>query len=78
MGELAPELLPMLASLSMPANFVPLTNAVLAEVARRGITRDQILSTLHRMGSELPGEPFAFLQAPCAACAKVCASGCAA
>lgn len=35
MGELAPELLPMLASVQMPANFVPLTNAVLAEMARR-------------------------------------------
>lgn len=57
MGELAPELLPMLASLSMPANFVPLTNAVLAEMARRGITRDLILSTLHRMAGEVPGGP---------------------
>ena len=32
MGELAPELAPMLAALSMPANFVPTTNAVLAEM----------------------------------------------
>lgn len=29
-GELAPELAPQLASLQMPANFVPLTNAVRA------------------------------------------------
>ena len=33
-GELAPELAPMLASLQMPANFVPLTNAVRASVQR--------------------------------------------
>ncbi len=33
-GELAPELAPMLASLQMPANFVPMTNAVLAEMVR--------------------------------------------
>lgn len=31
-GELAPELAPMLAALEMPANFVPTTNAVLAEM----------------------------------------------
>ena len=40
--ELAPELVPMLASLQMPANFVPMTNTVLAEMARRGITRDKV------------------------------------
>ena len=31
--ELAPELTPMLASLEMPANIVPVTNAVFAEMA---------------------------------------------
>ena len=41
-GELAPELAPMLASLQMPANFVPMTNAVLQEMARKGITRDKV------------------------------------
>ena len=56
MEELAPELLPMLVSLSMPANFVPVTNAVLKEMARRGITREDILSTLHRLARELPGD----------------------
>lgn len=54
MEELAPELVPMLTSLEMPANFVPMTNAVLSEMARRGIARDRILATLCRMGSELP------------------------
>jgi len=34
-GELAPELAPMLAALEMPANFVPTTNAVLAEMQVR-------------------------------------------
>ena len=52
--ELAPELAPMLASIEMPANFVPLTNAVMAEMARRGVSRQQILTTLHNMGQELP------------------------
>ena len=54
MEELAPELAPMLASIEMPANFVPLTNAVMAEMARRGVGRQQILTTLHNMGQELP------------------------
>lgn len=52
--ELAPELVPMLALLESPANFVPLTNAVLAEMARRGVGRQQILTTLRRMGQDLP------------------------
>lgn len=54
MGELAPELGPMLASLEMPANFVPVTNAVLGEMQRRGISRDAILTELRRMGTEIP------------------------
>ena len=54
MEELAPELVPMLTSMEMPANFVPMTNAVLAEMARRGIARDRILATLRRMGGEMP------------------------
>lgn len=52
--ELAPELVPMLTALEMPANFVPVTNAVLSEMARRGVSRDKILATLRAMGSELP------------------------
>ena len=52
--ELAPELVPMLTALEMPANFVPVTNAVLSEMARRGVSRDKILATLRAMGAELP------------------------
>lgn len=53
-GEIAPELAPMLASLEMPANFVPVTNAVLGEMQRRGVSRDAILTELRRMGTEIP------------------------
>ena len=52
--ELAPELAPMLTALEMPANFVPVTNAVLSEMARRGVSSDKILATLRAMGGELP------------------------
>lgn len=38
----------------MPANFVPLTNDVLAEMQRRGVSRDAMLAALQRMGAELP------------------------
>ena len=62
MEELAPELVPMLQSLEMPANFVPVTNAVLAEMARRGIGRQQILTALRNMGSELPEESVQMIQ----------------
>ncbi|KAA6419636.1 MAG: CTD small phosphatase 2-like [Trebouxia sp. A1-2] len=60
--ELAPELTPMLASLEMPANFVPVTNAVLAEMARRGIGRQQILTALRKMGTELPQDSVKMMQ----------------
>lgn len=53
-GELAPELVPMLASLQMPANFVPVTNDVLSEMQRRGISRDKLLTTLQLLGAEMP------------------------
>ncbi len=62
MGELAPELLPMLATLEMPANFVPMTNTILAEMQRRGIGRDQILAELQKMGRELPRASLELLQ----------------
>lgn len=62
MEELAPELVPMLQSIEMPANFVPVTNAVLAEMARRGIGRQQILNALRKMGSELPEESVQMIQ----------------
>lgn len=60
--ELCPELAPMLASIEMPANFVPMTNAVLSEMARRGVSRDRILATLRRMGGELPLDSLRLLQ----------------
>lgn len=62
MEELAPELVPMLQSLEMPANFVPVTNAVLAEMARRGIGRQHILTALRRMGAHLPRESVQIIQ----------------
>lgn len=62
MGELAPELVPMLAALQQPANFVPLTNAVLAEMARRGISERTLLATLQKMGSEIPQSSLQMLQ----------------
>ena len=65
MEELAPELAPMLASLEMPANFVPVTNAVLAEMARRGIGRQQILNSLRKMGTELPEDSVKMMQVGC-------------
>ena len=52
--ELAPELTSLLTQLEMPANFVPVTNTVLAEMQRRGVSRDRILATLHKMGGEVP------------------------
>jgi hypothetical protein len=54
MEELAPELLPMLVSLESPANFIPVTNNLLAELQRRGVSRDKLLSTLQRAGQDMP------------------------
>ena len=54
MGDLAPELLPQLTAIEMPANFVPATNAVLCEMARRGLGREQLLGALRTMGAEMP------------------------
>ncbi|KAF6263588.1 putative phosphatase-domain-containing protein [Scenedesmus sp. NREL 46B-D3] len=53
-SELAPELLPWLAGLQQPANFVPITNEVLQEMARRGVSRDKLLTQLQLLGSEMP------------------------
>ena len=46
----------------MPANFVPITNAVLSEMARRGIGRQQVLTALQHMGTELPQESVDMIQ----------------
>ena len=62
MAELAPELVPWLASLEQPANFVPITNEVLKEMARRGVCRDKLLTTLQLLGAELPGATLRLLQ----------------
>jgi hypothetical protein len=61
-SELAPELLPWLQGMESPANFIPVTNEVLAEVARRGVSRDHLLAQLQTLGSELPAPMVALLQ----------------
>ena len=54
MEALAPELLPMLVSLEPHSNFVPVTNNLLAELQRRGVSRDDLISVLQDLGKELP------------------------
>ena len=54
-STLAPELAPQLAHLTMPANFVPTTNAVLREAARRGMCRESVLAAARRAGLGLSG-----------------------
>lgn len=44
--ELAPELLPMLVGVESPANFIPITNQLLEELHRRGVSRDELLQCL--------------------------------
>uniref|UniRef100_A0A7S1X6P0 Protein-serine/threonine phosphatase n=1 Tax=Tetraselmis chuii TaxID=63592 RepID=A0A7S1X6P0_9CHLO len=52
-GELAPELLPLLDGLEMPASFVDVTNEILSEMQRRGISRDAVVSALRDLGDYL-------------------------
>lgn len=52
--EIAPELTSLLNSLESPANFIPLTNTVLSEMFRRGISRDKMINVLTGMGAEVP------------------------
>lgn len=61
-SELAPELLPWLHGMESPANFIPVTNEILAEVARRGVSRDRLLMQLQQLGSELPAAMVDLLQ----------------
>jgi 2-hydroxy-3-keto-5-methylthiopentenyl-1-phosphate phosphatase len=61
-SELAPELLPWLQGMESPANFIPVTNEILAEVARRGVSRDRLLTQLHQLGAELPTPVVQLLQ----------------
>lgn len=52
---LAPELLPMLVGLDGgPTNYIPITNTILSEMQRRGVSRDVLLSTLQQLGAEMP------------------------
>lgn len=44
----------MLVGLETPSNAIPITNSLLSEVQRRGVSRDALLTTLQRLGSELP------------------------
>jgi hypothetical protein len=46
----------------MPANFIPITNDIMKEMMRRGISRDQLLSTLQTMGQEFPSASRDMLQ----------------
>jgi len=52
-GTLAPELLPLLDGLEMPASFVAVTNDILSEMQRRGISRDTMVATLRDLGQRL-------------------------
>jgi 2,3-diketo-5-methylthio-1-phosphopentane phosphatase len=52
--ELAPELTSLLSQMETPANFVPVTNTVLSEMQRRGVSRDKLVETLRVMGTEMP------------------------
>ena len=70
-STLAPELAPQLAHLTMPANFVPATNAVLREAARRGVCRESVLAAARRAGLGLSGGGAAALRTA-AAVADVC------
>ena len=52
--EISPELTSLLSSVESPANFIPLTNTVLSEMHRRGVSRDKIINVLRGMGAEVP------------------------
>lgn len=52
--DLAPELVPMLAAYESPANFIPITNNLLSELQRRGVSRDKMLTALQFLGGEVP------------------------
>lgn len=52
--EISPELTSLLSSVETLANFIPMTNTVLSEMHRRGVTRDKIVQVLTEMGKEIP------------------------
>jgi hypothetical protein len=70
---LAPELVPMLRMLEMPANYVPTINSLLAELQRRGVSRDKLLQALRDQAQELPAAVPRMLRhiAKCGADAKI-------
>lgn len=60
--EVAPELTSLLSQIESPANFIPVTNTVLAEMHRRGVSRDRIVAALHGIAGELPDGTVQLLQ----------------
>ena len=63
MEQLAPELLPMLVGLDASTSSLPITNTLLAELQRRGVSRDTLLSSLHALGaSEVPAATLELLR----------------
>jgi 2,3-diketo-5-methylthio-1-phosphopentane phosphatase len=52
--ELCPELTSLLSAVEEMACYVPMTNTVLSEMHRRGVSRDAIVRTLTMMGGEVP------------------------
>lgn len=69
MEALAPELLPMLVGLDPHESYIPITNTLLSELQRRGVSRDELLTTLQQLGSSpdfMPPSSLGMLQS----CAK--------
>jgi len=60
--EISPELTSLLSSVESLANFIPMTNTVLSEMHRRGVTRDKIVQVLTEMGKEVPRGSIALLR----------------
>ena len=52
--ELCPELTSLLSTVEELACHIPMTNTVLSEMQRRGVSRDAIVQTLTKMGAEVP------------------------
>lgn len=60
--EISPELTSLLSSVESLANFIPMTNTVLSEMHRRGVSRDRIVNVLRGMGAEVPKGSISFLR----------------
>jgi Dullard-like phosphatase family protein len=61
--QLAPEVLPMIVGLDPASSAIPITNTVLAELQRRGVSRDNLVSSLQEIGQELPNASLLTLKA---------------